>query len=73
MTPELHVHPSEDGARWLVDAAGNPSVLSSHGTAREAELAARRLAATCGTKSIYVHDAYHRVRCAAVRSRGWVS
>jgi hypothetical protein len=73
MTPELHVHPSHDGARWLVDVPDGRPAISSHDTAREAELAARRLAATCGTKSIYVHDAYHRVRCAAVRSRGEVS
>jgi hypothetical protein len=65
--PELHVHPSRDGARWLVDAPDGGSALSSHGTAREAELAARRLAAACGARLIYLHDAYHRVRSAPLQ------
>jgi hypothetical protein len=58
----LHVHPSRDGGRWLVDAPDGRSALSSHRTASEAERAARRHAATCGARSICVHDAYHRVR-----------
>jgi hypothetical protein len=67
MAPELHVHPSRDGARWLVDAPDRSTALSSHGTAREAEVAARRLAAASGARLIYLHDAYHRVRSAHVQ------
>jgi hypothetical protein len=67
VTGELHVHPSRDGARWLVDAPDRRSALSSHGTAREAEVAARRLAHSCGARLIYLHDAYHRVRSARVQ------
>ena len=67
MAPELHVHPSADGARWVVDVQDGHSTLSSHRTASEAELAAQRHAADCGARSIYLHDAYHRVRLAAVR------
>ena len=67
MTPELHVHPSADGGRWLVDAADGRSAFSSHRTASEAERAARRLAAACGARLIFLHDAYHLVRSARVQ------
>jgi hypothetical protein len=67
MTPELHVHPSQDGARWLVDVPDGRSALSSHDTARDAEVTARRLALACGARLIYLHDAYHRVRPARVQ------
>jgi hypothetical protein len=67
VTPELHVHPSQDGARWLVDVPDGRPALSSHDTAREAEVTARRLAVAIGARLIYLHDAYHRVRSAPVR------
>jgi Uncharacterized protein conserved in bacteria (DUF2188) len=67
MSGELHVHPSRDGARWLVDSPDRRTALSSHGTAREAEVAARRIAQTVGARLIYLHDAYHRVRSASVQ------
>jgi hypothetical protein len=67
MTPELHVHPSHDGTRWLVDVPDGRPAISSHDTAREAELTARRLAVACGARLIYLHDAYHRVRSAHVQ------
>ena len=67
MAPELHVHQSQDGARWVVDVHDGRSAVSSHVTAREAELAARRLAAACGARLIYLHDAYHRVRSAPLQ------
>ena len=59
--PELHVHPSGNGD-WVIDLADGRSALSSHRTAGEAELAARRHALRCGVRGIYLHDAYHRVR-----------
>jgi hypothetical protein len=61
------VHPSRDGARWLVDAPDRRTAASAHGTAREAEVAARRLARSIGARLIYLHDAYHRVRSAPVQ------
>jgi uncharacterized protein DUF2188 len=67
MAPELHVHPSQDGAQWVVDVQDGRSALSSHDTAREAEVTARRLAVATGARLIYLHDAYHRVRSARVQ------
>jgi hypothetical protein len=63
MVDELHVYPSRDGARWLVDG-----VASSHLTATEAERTARRRAAACGARSICLHDHYHRVHAVSVIS-----
>jgi uncharacterized protein DUF2188 len=60
--PELHVHPSGDGAQWVVDLSDGRSALSRHRTAIEAQFAARRLASRCGARRIFLHDAYHRVR-----------
>jgi hypothetical protein len=66
VTPELHVHPSADGARWLVDVSdGRPAV--AYDTPREAEVTARRLALACGARLIFLHDAYHRVRAVVPR------
>jgi hypothetical protein len=65
---ELHVHPSGDGG-WVVDLADGHSALSSHRTASEAELAARRHAMSCGARSIYLHDSYHRVHAVAAALR----
>jgi hypothetical protein len=67
MAPELHVHPTEDGAQWVVEVQNGRAALSAHHTAREAEVAAQHHAADCGARRIYLHDAYHRVHCAAVR------
>jgi hypothetical protein len=67
VAPELHVHQSRDGAQWVVDVQDGRGALSSHRTAREAELAAQRHAADCGARRIYLHDAYHRVRLSTVR------
>jgi hypothetical protein len=64
MVDELHVYPSPDGARWLVEG-----VASAHLTATEAERAARRRAAACGARRICLHDRYHRVRAVSVSSR----
>jgi hypothetical protein len=63
MVDELHVYPSRDGARWLVEG-----VASSHLTATEAERTARRRATACGARSICLHDCYHRVRAVSVSS-----
>jgi hypothetical protein len=60
---ELHVRPDELSGAWLVvpePASDAPS--SSHRTATEAELAARRIAAAGGAPRIYLHDRYRRVR-----------
>ena len=64
MVDELHVYPSEDGARWLVEG-----VASSHLTATEAERIARHRAAACGARSICLHDRYHRVHAVSVSSK----
>jgi len=61
MNDELHVYPTRDGARWLVEGAS-----ASHLTATEAERAARRRAVACGARRICVHDRYHRVRAVSV-------
>lgn len=59
---ELHVRPDERSGAWLVEPDAASAALSSHRTATEAELAARRIAATRGTARIYLHDRYKRVR-----------
>jgi hypothetical protein len=58
---ELHVRPDDRGT-WLVEPDRDGDALSSHHTATEAELAARRIAAARGTERIYLHDRYRRVR-----------
>jgi hypothetical protein len=52
---ELHVVPDVTRGGWLVARAW-------FATAEQAEQAARDLAAQGGTRSIFLHDRYHRVR-----------
>jgi hypothetical protein len=59
---ELHVLPHVRTGGWLVAPPGGAAALSWHGTAGEAEFAARRYAADRSTARIYFHDRYQRVR-----------
>jgi hypothetical protein len=59
---ELHVLPHVRTGGWLVVPPGEDAVLSWHGTAGEAELAARRHAKGRSDARIYLHDRYQRVR-----------
>ena len=59
---ELHVRPDARSGAWLVARDRASEALSSHRTATEAEHAARRIAAVRGTRRIYLHDRYERVR-----------
>ena len=59
---ELHVRPDEQSGTWLVEHQPATDAPSSHRTATEAELAARRIAASRGAPRIYLHDRYRRVR-----------
>jgi Uncharacterized protein conserved in bacteria (DUF2188) len=63
---ELHVLPHARSGGWMVARSGGAAGLSWHGTAGEAELAARRHAASC----IYLHDRYQRVRAIVARPDG---
>jgi hypothetical protein len=59
---ELHVRPDEHSGAWLVEPDRESDALSSHRTATEAELAARKIAAARGAQRIFLHDRYRRVR-----------
>jgi len=59
---ELHVRPDERSGAWVVEPDRDGDALSSHRSATEAELAARRIAAVRGAPRIYLHDRYRRVR-----------
>jgi hypothetical protein len=59
---ELHVRPDERSGGWIVEPDRESDALSSHRTATEAELAARRIAALRGGPRIFLHDRYRRVR-----------
>ena len=63
--PELHVLPHVRSGGWMVAPAGG-APLSWHGTASEAEIAARRHAASRRAARIYLHDRYERVRGAVI-------
>jgi hypothetical protein len=56
---ELHVLPHARTGGWLV----GPAWFATIG---EAERDARRRAAAAGSRRIYLHDRYHRVRAVAV-------
>lgn len=62
---ELHVLPHVRTAGWMVTPPDGAAALSWHGTAGEAELAARRHAADRSVARIYLHDRYQRVRTVA--------
>jgi Uncharacterized protein conserved in bacteria (DUF2188) len=59
---ELHVLPHELDGTWTVGVGSASRALSSHQTADQAQLAARRVAAAHGADRLYVHDRYRRVR-----------
>jgi hypothetical protein len=65
---ELHVVPHHHSGRWLLGAGDELVALSWHGTANEAEAAARRHASDHGARCIYLHDRYGRVRAVAAPS-----
>jgi hypothetical protein len=64
---ELHVRPDEHSGTWLVEPDRSGEALSSHRTATEAELAARKIAAARGAPRIFLHDRYRRVRALTPR------
>jgi hypothetical protein len=63
---ELHVVPHEADGTWTVDVDGLGPALSSHDTADEAQVAARRAAQARGADRLYLHDRYQRVRAVNV-------
>jgi len=64
---ELHVRPDERSGEWVVEPDQASDALSSHRSATEAELAARRLAKARGARRIFLHDRYKRVRSVTPR------
>lgn len=59
---DLHVLPHEPEGTWTVEDESIGLPLSSHDTADQAEVAARRVAAARGVDHLYLHDRYQRVR-----------
>jgi Uncharacterized protein conserved in bacteria (DUF2188) len=59
---ELHVLPREHDGTWVVEIDSTGPALSSHETADQAQLAARRVAEAQGADRVYLHDRYRRVR-----------
>ena len=54
--PPVHVRPDRRG-HWRVHREGDDQPLSEHGSATEAEIAARAVA-----REVVVHDRYGRIR-----------
>lgn len=61
---EVHVVPDERST-WRVYDADAEAPLSEHGSATEAELAARGYAEDRDAPRVVIHDRYHRMRDAA--------
>jgi hypothetical protein len=64
----IHVHPDRRG-HWVVSDDDDPTIASEHGTATEAEFAARSRALASGAPFVLVHDRYQRVRHSPVTPR----
>jgi hypothetical protein len=59
---EVHVHPVDRTATWLVRDTEAAAPCSEYETQTAAESAARVHAERQGAKRIVVHDRYHRTR-----------
>jgi hypothetical protein len=64
----IHVQPHRRG-HWVVRDEHDPKFASEHGTATEAEFAARSRALASGVPVVLVHDRYERVRHSPVTPR----
>ena len=58
---EVHVLPHARDATWVVEIDSAQTVLSSHTTADEAQLAAGLVAEAQGADCVVLHDRYQRV------------
>ena len=61
---DVHVIPEPRTATWGVYVDADAEAVSEHSSETEAESAARAQLRTRGTRSIVIHDRYHRTRAA---------